>query len=147
LRNQCNQRTIIDKEESLNETTARPFRPAAVVYIVAAFAAGVVFAGLFFNRQRSVGIGELDTRYNQQLAGAAETIGRLAAELERERGINQELRERNARAGELVEGLAGTALRNVRNLQDAVSIIGEIRKKLAVLENFYADSGSNGSPP
>jgi hypothetical protein len=55
-----------------------------------------------------------------------------------------QLREHNNRAGELVEGLTGTARGNVRNLQDAVGLIGEIRKKLKVLEDFYADSRSGG---
>jgi hypothetical protein len=32
--------------------------------------------------------------------------------------------------------------RNVRNLREAVGLIGEIRAKLKVLENFYAGSDS-----
>jgi hypothetical protein len=118
-----------------------------VVYLVIAFAAGCLAAGLFFHRQGSGRIRALDTRYAGELRGADETIGRLTEELGRERGINQELRERNAGAGELVEGLTDTAYRNVRNLQDAVGLIGEIRKKLAVLEDFYADSRSGGGAP
>jgi len=51
------------------------------------------------------------------------------------------------RARELTEGLTGTAERNVRNLSDAVSLIGEIRAKLKVLADFYAggDPGDGGS--
>jgi hypothetical protein len=117
------------------------------VYLLLAFAAGSLAAGLFFHRQGSGRIRELDTRYAGELRSASETIGRLTEELGRERGISQELREHNSRAGELVEGLTGTALGNVRNLQDAVGLIGEIRKKLKVLEEFYADSGPLGGHP
>jgi hypothetical protein len=102
--------------------------------------------GLFFHRQGSDRIRALDTRYAGELRGAAQTIGRLTEELDRERSINQELREHNSRAGEL-EGLTGTAVRNVRNLQDAVGLIGEIRKKIKVLEGLYADSGPFGGVP
>jgi hypothetical protein len=118
-----------------------------VVYLVLAFAAGAVLAGLFFYPGGSLGTGELDTKYAGELRGAAETIGRLTEELDQERGINRELRDHTARAGELVEGLTGTAFRNVRNLQDAVGLIGEIRKKLKILEEFYAHSASVGGPP
>jgi hypothetical protein len=118
-----------------------------VVYLVIAFSAGCLVTGLFFHRQGSGRIRELDTRYAGELRGAAETIGRLTEELGRERGINRELREHNSRAGELVEGLTDTAYRNVRNLQDAVGLIGEIRKKLAVLEDFYADRRTVGGAP
>ena len=50
------------------------------------------------------------------------------------------------RARELTEGLTATSERNVRNLQDAISLIGEIRTKLKVLADFYAgsDSGNSG---
>jgi hypothetical protein len=112
-----------------------------------AFLAGCLVSGLFFHRKGAVGIGELDTRYTGELRGATETIERLTEELGRERGINRELREHNSRAGELVEGLAGAVERNVRSLQDAIGLIGEIRKKLKVLEDFYAGSGSGGGHP
>jgi hypothetical protein len=137
--------SFIKKENPLNEV--RPFRFSLIVYLIIAFSAGAVLAGLFFYRQGSLRIRELDTRYAGELRSANETIGRLTEELGRERGINQELREHNSRAGELVEGLTDTALRNVRNLQDAVGLIGEIRKKLAVLEGFYADSRTGGGAP
>jgi hypothetical protein len=117
------------------------------VLCLLAFAAGCLAAGLFFHWRGSVRIGELDTKYAGELRGAAETIGQLTAELGRERGITQELRNYNSRAGELVEGLAGAAGRNVRNLQDAIGLIGEIRKKLAVLEGFYAGRDPHGGPP
>ncbi|MDR0668549.1 MAG: hypothetical protein LBF95_00570 [Treponema sp.] len=126
----------------MHEIFAVLFRFRFVLYLVVAFAAGCLLSGLFFHWQGSLGIRALDTRYNQELRGAAETIGRLTEELGRERGINRDLREYNSRAGEIVEGLTDSAGRNVRNLQEAVSFIGEIRKKLAVLEEFYADSGS-----
>ncbi|MDR0623982.1 MAG: hypothetical protein LBG10_06075 [Treponema sp.] len=115
-----------------------------VLYLVLAFAAGCLLSGLFFAQRGSLDIRALDSRYAGELRGAAETIGRLTEELGRERGINQDLRDHNSRAGELVEGLTGTAGRNVRNLQEAIGLIGEIRKKLAVLEDFYTDSGARG---
>jgi hypothetical protein len=34
--------------------------------------------------------------------------------------------------------------RNVRNLQDAVQLISEIRAKIKVLETYYADWDTNG---
>jgi hypothetical protein len=139
------------KEKILHETTDKitvsPFRRYFVFFLILAFLAGGILSGLFFYRQGSGGIRELDTRYAGELGRATETIGRLTEELGRERGINRELRDHNSRAGKLVEGLAGSAERNVRNLQDAVGLIGEIRKKLKILEDFYADSGSGGGNP
>ena len=114
-------------------------------FLILAFFAGCLVTGLFFNRQRLVGIGELDSRYNSEYRRAAEIIGQLETELERERRINLQLREHNTRARELTEGVASASERNVRNLQDAVNLIGEVRKKLKVLENFYADSGTGNS--
>jgi len=76
---------------------------------------------------------------------ATEIIGRLEAELARERELNRQLREHNIRARELTEGLTGTAERNVRNLQDAIGLIAEIRVKLNVLENFYNNSNPGNS--
>jgi hypothetical protein len=123
------------------------YRGRSILYLLLAFAAGCVAAGLFFHQRGSDRIGELDTRYSGELRGAAETIGRLEKELGRERSLNRELREHNSRAGELVEGLTDSAQRNVRNLQEAIGLIGEIRKKLAVLEDFYTGSGpGSGSP-
>jgi hypothetical protein len=116
-------------------------------FLLLAFAAGCLLAGLFLTGQGSDRIRKLDSRYAEELGGAAAAIGRLTADLERERGINRELREHNNRAGELVEGLTGAAGRTVRNLQEAVGLIGEIRKKLAVLADFYADSGPLGGTP
>jgi hypothetical protein len=135
------------KEETLHEIVKTLFHRPFVLYLLLAFAAGCLLSGLFFHRQGSLGIRALDSRYTQELRSAAATLGGLTEELDRERGINRELREHNGRAGALVEGLTGTALGNVRNLQEAVGLIGEIRKKLAVLEDFYADSGSGGGAP
>ena len=124
-------------DHNLNETIRR-FRP--LFYLLLAFLAGCLVAGLFFNRHRFTGTGSLDKRYYSQHARAAETIGRLEAELGRERELNRQLRENNNRARELTGELAGATDRNVRNLQEAVAIIGEIRKKLKVLEDFYHNS-------
>lgn len=118
-----------------------------ILCLLLAFSAGCILAGLFFHRQRSGTIGELDRRYALEHGRAAETIGRLEEELGHERELNRELRAHNSRAREIAAGLADTAGRNVRNLQDAVGLIGEIRKKLKVLEDFYADSGSIGGAP
>ena len=121
----------------MHEKNSR-FRP--YLFLLLAFLAGCLCAGLFFNRQRFGGIGELDTRYDNQHGRAAEIVGRLEDELERERDINRRLREHNTRARNITEGLAGAAERNVRNLQDAVGLIREIREKLKVLEDFYNNS-------
>jgi len=61
------------------------------MYLILAFLAGCLCAGLFFNRQRLANIGILDKRYSNQHARAAETIGRLEAELGRERELNRQL--------------------------------------------------------
>jgi len=113
-------------------------------FLLVAFLAGCVLSGLFFYRHRFASIGELDRRYNIEYAGAAETIGRLEGQLEQEREYNRKLREYNTRARELAEGLTVSAERNVRNLQDAVSLIQEIRTKLKILEDFYTDSSPGG---
>ncbi|MCL2174746.1 MAG: hypothetical protein FWB73_01755 [Treponema sp.] len=111
--------------------------------LLLAFAAGCLFTGLFIFGQRSSAIGKLDLRYYNQHARATEIIGQLEGELDRERDINRRLREHNSRARELTEGVTESAGRNVRNLQDAVSLIGEIRAKLKILANFY-NSGASG---
>jgi hypothetical protein len=123
----------------LNETLRR-FHP--FFYLLLAFLAGCLLTGLFFNRHRLANIGELDSRYVSQHARATEIIGRLETELDRERRLNRQLLEHNTRARRLTGELTGTTERNVRNLQDAVAIIGEIRAKLKVLAEFYADSDS-----
>ena len=88
--------------------------------------------------------GEPDSRYAAERGRAAETIGSLTEELEREREINQRLREHNSEARAIAGRLTGASERNVRNLREAVGLIGEIREKLKVLADFYADSGSGG---
>jgi len=116
-------------------------RPYLLLFL--AFLAGCVFAGFFFNRQRFADVGELDSRYNRQHAGAAEAVRRLESELERERELNRQLREYNSRAREITGELTTSAERNVRNLQDAVALIGEIRANLKILADFYTDSDSS----
>jgi hypothetical protein len=113
-----------------------------VLFVILAFIAGCLLTGFFFSRRRFAGIGELDQRYYSQYGRAAETVGRLEEELGRERELNRRLREHNNRARDLADGIARTSERNVRNLQDAVAIIGEIRAKLKVLAEFYADSNT-----
>jgi len=109
-----------------------------LLLLLLAFLAGCLFTGLFFNRHRFTNAGELDRRYNFEHASATETVRRLERELERERGINRQLREHNSRAREIAEGLADTSERNVRNLQDAIGLIQEIREKIKILEDFYS---------
>jgi len=108
--------------------------------IIFAFLTGCLCAGFFFNRYRFTSAGELDQRYNSQHGRAAEIITGLENELGRERELNLQLREQNSRARELAVELTGTAERNVRNLQDAIAIISEVRTKIKVLENFYNNS-------
>jgi len=126
----------------LNET----HRHRYIIYLILAFLCGCLAAGLFFNRHRFASSGDLAARYDQQYGRATEIIGRLEAELERERELNRQLRENNQRARELAEGLANSAERNVRNLHDAIAIIGEIRVKVKALEDFYVggDTGYGG---
>jgi len=112
------------------------------IIILPAFFAGCLCAGLFFNRHRFTGSGELDQRYNSQHRRAAEIITRLENELGHEREFNRRLREQNTRARELAVELTGATERNVRNLQDAIAIISEIRTKIKVLENFFNNSNS-----
>jgi succinate dehydrogenase/fumarate reductase flavoprotein subunit len=128
----------------LNETI---HRLRLILYLLLAFLAGCILTGLFFNRQRFANIGRLDKRYANEHARTAETIGRLEEELGRERDINRQLREHNTRARKIAGELTGAVKRNVRNLQEAVGLIGEIRAKLKVLENFYnnSDPGNGGN--
>ena len=130
----------------LQKILAQLNRRRFIIYLLLAFLAGCLCAGLFFNRHRFASIGELDSRYDRQHRGATVIIGRLESELIRERELNRQLRDHNQRARELTEGLTDSAERNVRNLQDAVSLISEIRAKLKVLADFYAggDSGNGG---
>jgi len=124
------------------KTAAAYNRRRFVIFLLLAFLAGCLVTGLFFNRYRFTGIGKLDQRYYSQYGRATEIIGRLEDELGRERELNRKLREHNNRARELAEGLTSATERNVRNLQDAVSLIGEIRTKLKILADFYDDSSS-----
>jgi len=109
------------------------------VFCLLVIAAG---AGFFRYRQGHGSVGELNRRYAEERKAAATTIGRLESELERERGLNRQLREHNSRARDLTAGLVGATEQDVRNLQDAVVVIREIRKKLKIMADFYADSGS-----
>jgi hypothetical protein len=116
-----------------------------LLYIVIAFFIGAVLGGIFSYILESATIGGIDRRYSVEHGRAAETIGKLTAELERERELNRELRDHNSKARAIAGGLAGTVERNVRNLQEAISLIGEIRKKLQVLADFYNNSSPVGS--
>ena len=116
-----------------------------LLFIFLAFLAGALFTGLFISGQRFAIAGKLDQRYDSQYGRAAEIIGQLETELERERNVNRQLREHNQRAGELAAGASDAAQRNVRNLQETLSLISEIRAKLKVLAEFYADSNPGNS--
>ena len=115
------------------------------IYLLLAFLAGCLCTGLLLRGQRSGAIGKLDQRYNRQHSRAAEIIGRLEADLARERELNRQLREYNHRARELTEGLTDTTERNVKNLSDAVSLIAEVRAKLKILADFYSNSDPGDS--
>ena len=116
----------MNENQPLQKILAAIIRRRFIIFLLLAFLAGCLAAGLFLNRQRSDSVGELDQRYASQHGRAAEIIGRLETELERERELNRQLREHNNRAREIADGLTETTERNVRNLQDAVSLIGEI---------------------
>jgi hypothetical protein len=118
-----------------------------LLFFLLVFAAGCLVTGFFFNRQRPPTVGELDNQYSFEYGRATEVIGRLEEELGRERELNRQLREYNNRARELTADLTDTTERNVRNLQDAVVLIGEIREKLKVLEDFYSDRNPGGGSP
>jgi hypothetical protein len=109
------------------------------------FLAGVVCSGLFFSRQRPRSIGELDNRYAAEYRRATDIIGELTTELDRERELNRELRENNEQARAIADGLANSVKRNVGNLQEAIGLIGEIRQKLKILADFYADWDTGSS--
>ena len=131
-----------NKEKALHETgkKMRVFRN-----LLFAFLAGALLSGFFFNRRGSESIGELNSRYAYENGRAAQIIGNLADELERERELNKLLREHNNTARDIANRITDTTERNVRNLQDAIGIISEIRAKLKVLEDFFADSSTGGS--
>jgi len=129
----------------LNEIPPVPSHRSLILFVLVSFLAGAALSGIIFHRQRPGSIGKLDRRYAFEHGRAAETIGRLTAELERERELNRELREHNDQARAIAGGLAGSLERNVGNLQEAVGLIGEIRKKLKILADFYADSGPGSS--
>jgi len=114
-----------------------------LLFLFLAFLASSLLTGFLLYRPRSGAVAILDKRFASQYARAAETVGKLETELEREREFNRELREHNQRAREIANGLTETTNRNVRNLQDAVSLIGEIRTKLKVLADFYNNSDSD----
>jgi hypothetical protein len=137
------QRSVKKGVNPLHEKKPNRLRP--LIFLLVAFLAGCVFAGFLLYRYGFADIGKLDSRYDSQHARAAETVRRLEGELDRERELNRQLRDNNTRARELTEGLAASSERNVRNLQDAIGLIGEIREKLKVLEDFYAHSDPNDS--
>jgi hypothetical protein len=117
------------------------------IAVIVGIVIGAVFTELIFYRERSRSAGELDNRYALQLGRTTEIVSRLEEELGLERELNLHLREHNNRARELAAGITDTTERNVRNLQEAVGLIGEIRKKLKVLEDFYIDRDSFSGPP
>ena len=94
--------------------------------------------GLSNCAQRSATARRLDQRYDLQYGRATEIIRQLEGELDRERDINRQLREQNNRARDLTAELTSTTASNVRDLSSAVSLIGEIRAKVKILEDFYA---------
>jgi len=98
-------------------------------------------AGFIWYRQGLRPTGELDNRFSEEYGGATEIVRGLEDELEREREINRQLRDYNSTARQLALGIADSTEQNVRNLQDAIGVIREIRKKYKVLADFYNNSG------
>jgi len=132
--------------QSLNEILIKiKANKRPLLFIFLGIIAGSVLTGFFVYRSGSASIRTLDSRYDSQYRRATETIGRLESELDKQRNINNQLRNYNTRARELALGLTESTERNVRNLQEAVELIAEIRRKLKVLEDFYADSDSGNS--
>ena len=113
------------------------------MYLLLAFLAGCLCTGLLISGQRSATARRLDQRYNSQHGRATEIIRQLEGELDRERDINRQLREQNNRARDLTAELTNTTTSNVRDLSSAVNLIGEIRTKVKILEDFY-NSGDPG---
>jgi hypothetical protein len=138
---------IMNESQILQKVLKSFHRRRYLVFLLLSFLAGCLLTGFLLYRPRPGAVGILDKRFNSQYARAAETVGRLEAELEHERRLNKQLREHNQRARDIAGGLTETTNRNVRNLQDAVAIIGEVRKKLKVLEDFYNNSnpGNGGN--
>jgi hypothetical protein len=135
----------MNETQTLKKILASLHRRRYLIYILLSFLAGCLLTGFLLYRPRPSAIRVLDKRFNSQYARAAETVGRLEAELERERELNRQLRDHNQRARDLTSGLTETTNRNVRNLQDAVSLISEIRTKLKVLADFYNSSDPGDS--
>ena len=131
----------------LNEIFANLRRHRMWIYLLLAFTAGCLCTGLLLFGQRSTAVGRLNQRYAEQYAGAAGIIGQLEEELARERDYNNRLREHNNYARGLIEGIAGSAQRNVRNLSDVVGLISEIRTKIKILEDFYTGGDTGSSDP
>ena len=133
----------------MNETKVwgeKKHTAVVAVLVAVSFAAGCLAAGLFQHRSGSARIRELDQRYAAELARAADTIGNLGEQLDRERDIVRGLRERNNAARKIAQGLADTTGENVRNLQDAVRLINKIRTAVKELEDFYNSSDTgNGA--
>jgi hypothetical protein len=121
----------------LNEIFSKIRQNRYFPYILA-FLAGCIFTGLLFTGLRPAVSGKLDKRYASQNGRTTEIV----RQFEQERELNRQLRDHNNRAKDLTEGLAISATSNVRNLQDAVSLIGEIRAELKVLAYFYDNSGT-----
>jgi hypothetical protein len=137
----------MNESQTLKKILTTLNRRRYLIFLLLSFLVGSLLTGFLLYRPRPGAIGVLDKRFNSQYARAAETARKLEAELERERGINKQLREHNQRARDITSGLTETTNRNVRNLQDAVTIISEIRTKLKVLADFYAgsDPGDSGN--
>ena len=116
-----------------------------IMCLLLIFAASAVLTGFLLYQQGSGPIGRLNRQHTIEHRRATETIGNLTTELERERELNRELRDYNNQARAIAGGLTGTTERNVRNLQEAIGLISEIRTKLKVLADFYADSSPGDS--
>ena len=117
-----------------------------IICLVFAFAAGSIFTGLFLSRNGSHVIAKLNRQYAVENGRAADIIGNLTEELKRERELNRELREYNNQARTIAGRITDSTEYNVRNLHEAIGLIGEVREKLKVLADIYPDSDTGNSP-
>lgn len=120
------------------------YRNSFLLGMLVSFLAGIILTGLFIGCQRSQSIGGTYWFHSGEYRKAAATIGQLATELERERKLNRELRDYNIQARAITGSLTDATERNVRNLQEAIALISEIRTKLKILADFYT-GGNTGS--
>jgi hypothetical protein len=99
--------------------------------------AGLAFKGYYTGRELGQA-GEFSIRLAEVQRDFEERNGALAADTQR-------LQEHNDRAGELVKSTAERLGGDAKNLQDAIRLLGEVKKQVRLLENLYDNRGSDSS--